>query len=145
VAELHVIKGKPDTKEKAAIDLLNWLESQYPGIKAEINASIEAPGVGQAPELVAETAPWYQQVVAAASQIATGYFQSKVQKETTDIQIERAKKGLPPLDLTKYGPAPVTVQHQITGSMSPQTKTLLWVGAGLLAAFVLWPIINKRR
>ncbi len=145
MGDLHLINGNPNAEEKAAIDLLNWLDGQFPGIKAEIIASIDAPGVGQVSEPETTAVPWYQQAIAAASQIGTAYFQTKVQKETTDIQIERAKQGLPPLDLTKYGPAPVTVQHQITGSMSPQTKMLLWVGAGLLAAFVFWPIINKRR
>lgn len=144
MADLHVIKQTDPAKEKAAFDLLNWLESQFPGSKAEILAKIDAPDMGQT-EPAAAAEPWYKQAIDAASQIATGYFQSKVQKETTDIQIERARQGLPPLDLTKYGPAPVTVQHQITGAMSPQTKTLLWVGAGILAAVVLFPLLNKKR
>lgn len=144
MADLHVIKQNDTAKEKAAFDLLDWLESQFPGSKAEILAKIDAPNMGQA-ETVAAPEPWYKQAIDAASQIATGYFQSKVQKETTDIQIERARQGLPPLDLTKYGPAPVTVQHQIGTGLSPQTKTMLWVGAGILAAVVLLPLLTKKR
>ena len=140
--ENNVVNLNSPRQDKAAQDLLNWLEAQYPGSKQKVIALIGAPGMGQV-DVSAGDAPWYSKVIDAAGQVATTYFQSKVQKETTDLQIERARQGLPPLDLSLYGAAPVTTQ--IDFKMSPQTKMFVWAGVAVVAAIFLIPMLTRKR
>jgi hypothetical protein len=138
----NVINVNSFRQDKAAQDLLNWMESQFPGSKQKVIALVGASELGQV-EVSAGEAPWYSKVIDAAGQVATTYFQSKVQKETTDLQIERARQGLPPLDLSLYGAAPVTTQ--IDFKMSPQTKMLIWAGVAVVAAIFLVPMLTRKR
>jgi len=129
-------------KHRAAQDLLNWMDREFPGSKEKILKTVGSPGMGQA-ETTTANAPWYSKIIEAAGQVGNAYYQSKIQKETADIQISRAQQGLPPLDLSKYGPAPITTEVAV--KMSPQTKTMLWVGGGLLAAIILLPLLTGKR
>ena len=142
MSENNVVNLNSPRQDKAAQDLLNWLEAQYPGSKQKVIALIGAPGMGQV-DVSAGDAPWYSKVIDAAGQVATTYFQSKIQKETTDLQIERARQGLPPLDLSLYGAAPVTTQVDI--KMSPQTKMMIWAGVAVVAAIFLVPMLTRKR
>lgn len=138
----NVINVDSFRQDKAAQDLLNWMEQQFPGSKQKIVALVGVPGLGQV-EVGTGEAPWYSKVIDAAGQVATTYFQSKVQKETTDLQIERARQGLPPLDLSLYGAAPVTTQ--IDFKMSPQTKMLIWGSVAIIGAIFLVPLLTRKR
>ena len=140
--ENNVINVDSFRQDKAAQDLLNWLEKQYPGSKQKVVALIGAPGLGQV-DVSSGEAPWYTKAIEAAGQVATTYFQSKIQKETTDLQIQRARDGLPPLDLSLYGAAPVTTQVDI--KMSPQTKMMIWAGVAVVAAIFLVPMLTRKR
>ena len=140
--ENNVVNLNSPRQDKVAQDLLNWLEKQYPGSKQKVIALIGAPGMGQV-EVSGGEAPWYSKVIDAAGQVATTYFQSQIQKETTDLQIERARQGLPPLDLSLYGAAPVTTQVDI--KMSPQTKMMIWAGVAVVAAIFLVPMLTRKR
>jgi len=138
MAETNIVNADAYRKNRAAVDLLNWLDTQRPGTKAEIIGQIGSPGLG-----ATDNTPWYTKAIEAAGQVANTYFQGKVQKETTDLQIERARQGLPPLDLSQYGAAPITTQVDV--KMSPQVKTMIWVGGGLLAAIILLPLLTGKR
>lgn len=47
---------------------------------------------------------WYQNVLQTAAQLATTYLTLDQQKELLRIQNERARQGLPPLDVSQYTP-----------------------------------------
>ncbi len=139
--ETNVINVNSFRQDKAAQELLNWMEQQYPGSKQKVLETVGAPTLGAAD--TAGDVPWYSKIIDAAGQVATTYFQSKVQKETTDLQIERARQGLPPLDLSRYGAAPITTQ--VDFKMSPQTKMLIWAGVAILGAVLLIPTLSRKR
>jgi len=134
----NVINVDSFRQDKAAQDLLNWMDREFPGSKQKIIETVGPPTMG-----ASDDTPWYSKVIDAAGQVATTYFQSKVQKETTDLQIERARQGLPPLDLSQYGAAPVTTQ--IDFKMSPQTKMLIWAGVAILGAVIVLPMLTRKR
>jgi hypothetical protein len=140
--KMNVVNADLYRKDKAAKDLLNWMESQVPGSREKVISLVGSKGMGQV-ETSTGNAPWYSKVIDAAGQVATTYFQGKVQKETTDLQIERARQGLPPLDLSLYGAAPVTTQVDI--KMSPQTKMMIWAGVAVLGAIILLPMMSRKR
>ncbi len=141
--ETNVINVNSFRQDKAAQDLLNWMEQQYPGSKQKVVALIGPPSGMGATDTAGNADPWYSKVIDAAGQVATTYFQSKIQKETTDLQIERARQGLPPLDLRQYGAAPITTQ--VDFKMSSQTKLLIWAGVAVLGAVILIPMLSRKR
>lgn len=62
---------------------------------------------------------WYQSVAQTIAQAATQYLTLEQQRELLKIQNERARQGLPPLDVSQYTPG-VSV-----GVESGTQKTLL--------------------
>ena len=138
------------SKNQATSDFLDWLNTKFPGAKESILTQVDASNLGadnvgpNAPISV----PWYQKVLDAAQQIIPAYAQYKTQKEIVDLQMTRARAGLPPIDASMYTAPPVRVQYDasnIVQSISPQTKTLLWVGGGLIAAIFLLPLLTGGR
>lgn len=58
------------------------------------------------------------------------------QKELLDVQIERARAGLPPLDVSAYTPG-------VAVGLSQDTKQLLMYGGA--AALAIWVFTSRRR
>lgn len=52
----------------------------------------------------AQPVPWYQNVLQQLSTAATSYLTFEQQRELLQIQNERARQGLPPLDVSQYTP-----------------------------------------
>jgi len=130
--------------ERAATDFLDWADATYPGSKDRILRAIDtAPGgMGAAP--TEKSVPWYTQVLDAAKVILPTFAQYKVQSKITKLQLDRAKAGLPPIDASQYTAPPITVQHEIVAQkISPQTKTMLWVGGGIVLALLLIPLLRR--
>lgn len=76
----------------------------------------------------ANNEPWW----VSAQKIATALVMTDQQRRLLNVQIDRASKGLPPLDLTNYTGVGVRV------GLSPQTQTLLiYGGLALLAVLLL--------
>lgn len=81
----------------------------------------------------------------AAKTVLPAYTNYKLQKDAYEIQMQRAKRGQEPLDLSRYGAAPVRVQvapppGYFTPDINDDTKNTLMIGAGLVALLFL---INK--
>lgn len=71
--------------------------------------------------------PWYE----TAQKILTGLVMSNQQNELMRLNIERAKKGLPPVDINAYTGVGVNVGLS-QGTQQLVTYALLGVGAFLL-------------
>lgn len=71
--------------------------------------------------------PWY----VTAQKLATALLMSDQQRKLLDLQIERARQGLPPLDVSRYTGAAVQV------GIAPQTQNLLMLGGVALLAVLL--------
>jgi len=72
--------------------------------------------------------PWY----VTAQKLMTALLMTDQQRKLLNVQIDRAQKGLPPLDLTNYTGVGVRV------GIAPQTQQLLiYGGLALLAVLLL--------
>lgn len=77
--------------------------------------------------------PWYQDLLQFASGALQTYTQFRSQDQIMQLNLERAKAGLPPIDPTRYGPS-------VGVGMDYQTRNLMtWalLGAGALALFAI--------
>lgn len=78
---------------------------------------------------------WYQNVLQTAAQVATTYLTLDQQRELLRIQNERARQGLPPLDVSQYTPG-VSVGVEKSTQNTVLLGIVIVVG-GLLLAKVL--------
>lgn len=71
--------------------------------------------------------PWYE----TAQKILTGLLMTQQQKQLMELNIERARQGLPPIDINRYSGVGVNVGLS-QGTQQLVTYALLGVGAFLL-------------
>lgn len=79
--------------------------------------------------------PWWQ----TATRILSALSLSQQQRELMRINIERARQGQPPLDISQYAGVGVQV------GVSPQTQQLLTYGGLALLAFLVFNTLARRR
>lgn len=81
-------------------------------------------------------AAWYDNILTSAvdavKQLAPAYVGYKQQSQCLQINAERAKQGLPPVDCASAGLTP-----QVNVGVSPDTKIFVWAALGLGAVFLL--------
>jgi hypothetical protein len=130
-----------NSKEAAANALLNWLEKTYPGSKSKILKRAQG-SLGADETTTPAAVPWYEKLLNAAKEVIPVYYQYKSNKQITDLQMNRANQGLAPLDVSQYSAPPVTVQHTFDNQISPDTKTALMIGGGILGAIILLPMLT---
>lgn len=123
--------------------LYNVVRVSAPGIVAGIesnhtNGSVLAGDGDAAPNTSANALQTLAQtVVQAGAAILPLVQQQKVLK----LQLERAKQGLPPLDVGAY----IDPNQGVNVGLTPATqKTLLWLGGGLAGALLLTRILGRR-
>lgn len=79
--------------------------------------------------------PWWE----TWSRIASSVVMAKQQRDLMQINVERAKKGLPPLDMAQYTGVGVQV------GLSSQTQQLVTYGGLALLAFLVFNTLARRR
>lgn len=79
--------------------------------------------------------PWWE----TWSRIASSIVMAKQQRDLMQINVERAKKGLPPLDMAAYTGVGVQV------GLSSQTQQLVTYGGLALLAFLVFNTLARRR
>lgn len=87
-----------------------------------------------------DTSVW-SQIATAVSQAAAAYVPLAQQKKLLDLQVERARQGLPPLDTSQYESATAGVQFGVNRSTQ---NTVLMVAAGLGGLFLLSQLMKRR-
>ena len=103
----------------------------------EYTAAVTAMQTSDASQGVDTSAPWYQDLIGLTTQALTAYTQFRSQDAIMELNVERARNGLPPIDPTAYGPA-------VGVGLDARTRELLqyaMIGGGLLALFL---IMKKR-
>lgn len=99
------------------------LETIAPTITQKINSQQQA------------NEPWWE----TWSRIASSVVMAKQQRDLMQINVERAKKGLPPLDIAQYTGVGVQV------GLSSQTQQLVMYGGLALLAFLVFNTLARRR
>lgn len=92
--------------------------------KAMTNLDSIAPGIGEI--VVSQQQPgesWIDTLAKAIPMLAA----TVQQQQLLNIQVDRARQGLPPLNVSQYS----------GGTTSPDTKMLLYVGGAALAFYLL--------
>lgn len=74
--------------------------------------------------------PWYHDVLTQVSQVATSYLTFEQQRELLRIQNERARQGLPPLDVSQYTPG-------VSVGVEQSTRNTLLLGLGIIGGVYL--------
>jgi len=74
------------------------------------------------------------------SSVVQGYSQVQASK----LQLQRAKQGLPPVDLSQYAAPPVRVQTTVAPGEGTN-KTLMLAGGIGLAGLALFMLMGRRR
>lgn len=82
-----------------------------------------------------ENEPWWE----TWSRIASSVVMAKQQRDLMQINVDRAKKGLPPLDMAQYTGVGVQV------GLSSQTQQLVTYGGLALLAFLVFNTLARRR
>jgi hypothetical protein len=155
---MHEIKSNLPPGMKG---FLSWLAMTQPRTHEKLLAKVTSPslsGLGFTAAISAVTPAVLESTAPASASTADkvkdiiltlsqGYLtvqQMNAQKKVLDLQLARAKEGLPPLnlDMQQYG----LTGPQVTVGMSPDTKKLLMIGGiGLGAVLLLPQLLGKRR
>ena len=159
-----------ERKTRATMRFLSWLRKFSPEMHASVMERLggrEAPANGplnrlsnswdlaglgaESPLIVGTTTttstttdkPWYMEALDFAKQAVPAYLAYDAQKDLMDLNMERAKQGLDPIDPGLVAPQ-VTMQHQLppeTRGLIDQMKMggnlLLWGALGIGAFFLV--------
>jgi hypothetical protein len=87
---------------------------------------------------------WYSEILSFAKEAVPAYLAYDAQKDIMDMNIERAKQGLPPVDPGVTAPQvrvvhdfPPVVQEEIRSWKSTAINVGIWAALGLAAFFVV--------
>jgi len=111
---------------------VEWVRLNEPSL---YKATIAQVGIGEA-----DKKKWWESFVGAAKQLVPVLVGAKSQKKILDVQLKRAKAGLPPLNVNQISPT-VRVQAGITPEL---TRILIPVGIGALALILFFAFKKKR-
>lgn len=115
----------------AQAQFLTWAQNKFPDLYA---AAIKAASNGQLSGLgvhdTAETPPAYDSIVDKIVALGGGYLTYTMQKKIINMNIERAKMGLPPIDIAAAGAAPV-VQTEVNISPAMMDSLKQSLGGGM--------------
>jgi hypothetical protein len=132
---------------------LMWLQQRQPYLYGRIRDRIPAPqlaGLGGTDPLIA-SAPTsstsnsivegLKTLLLGAGQVLLTKEQMKAQQKIIDLQLERARAGLPPADIdpTQYGlPAP-----GFKVGVDADAKRMLYIGGGVAAGLLLLYLLTR--
>ncbi len=143
---------------KAKRELVEWMERQNPewmekakqiaarevGLgrttyipRFDQDLNVRAAVMGQAtppitPAEAEAESSWLDKLVGAAKDIAPAFIQFKQQKEILDMQVERARQGLPPLEAAYIAPT-VRIQTELSPEMMTTARAGITEGLQKLA------------
>lgn len=131
---------------------VGWLAATHPDLYARVEATDPRTVLGlrnrQNPaqtlmgdETAAPSKTALQQFVDTVVSAGAAVLPLVQQQKVLKMQLERAKQGLPPLDVGSY----IDPNAGLNVGINPGTqKTLLWLGGGIVGAFLLSRIFGRR-
>jgi hypothetical protein len=134
---------------------VGWLAAVHPKLYSMVQASapnqvsaienMRSPGAQLSGDVPAPTAPSIsgtalQQFVSTVTQAGAAILPLVQQQKILNLQLQRAKQGLPPLDVGAY----IDPNQGLNVGLNPATqRTLLWLGGGLFGAWVLTRVLRR--
>lgn len=137
-------------KPAAAEKFLAWVSAMHPKLfdaalkRANARASST---LGQVDAKAASEPGPLDRLLTTIQTLAPVYLQAKAQKELLDVQMDRARQGLPPLDPRQYAPAVnLSVDPNLMTDVGERMRPLLiYGGIALGAVFLLSQMGRGRR
>lgn len=101
-------RADSEAQRAARRRFVDWLSKAYPGLVESLTAALSngpptVRGLGQTNETQEQSL--IDRIMGAAETILPAYLQYEQQKEVLDVQLERARAGLPPLEVGNYAPS----------------------------------------
>lgn len=118
---------------------VDWIKLRQPYLYRRVGRSLERIATQHLGDDATPPATWsdtLKNLVTVAGQALLTKSQLDSQQKILDLQLDRAKSGLPPLDIDPqtFGIA----GPQVTVGIAPDTKKMLMIGGGLfIVAFLL--------
>lgn len=135
-------RRRPSKAERARNEqrFVQWLRKTQPRLYALAKQRIGEPptglgALGQEATTTTNGGTWFSNLTDTLSTLATTYLPYKQQKDLLDVQLERARQGLPPLDTSQYATA---VQ---VGLDPEQTRAALQQAGGAAVDFMTQPMV----
>jgi hypothetical protein len=118
-----------DKRTAAKVKFIAWAKRRYPRLHAEaVRAHAPRSGLG---DVTATDTPAAAQtgmldnIVNTIGKLGTAYAQYKSQSQIIDLNVQRAKAGLPPIDAGDIAP-------QANVGIAASTRTMMYAGIGAL-------------
>jgi hypothetical protein len=143
----------PAAADAAAEKFAKWVSDTFPELYTAAVRRLENTGgagglsrLGQDTATAAAPVSAWDKVINAIQTIAPEYLKAKAQKDLLDVQLDRAKQGLPPLDMSQYAPSVrLGLDTQQIGGALASVPPVVWLGAGgVLLALLLIPRGRRR-
>lgn len=148
-------RGVPRGTIKAdpARKFLHWVKFTHPALYADAERRSGMAGLGQdaktklptATAITEQPGP-FQRFLSTITSLAPSYIQARSQQQLLEVQLDRARQGLPPLNASQYAPA---VQLSVDPAMyTPQLEALkpwLLYGGLALGGFFLFRMLAGGR
>lgn len=121
---------QPDEATAAFVD---WLSAAYPGLVEAVTDALTA-GVAEPAGLSAvQEGGLLTRILDVAQTVLPAYLQFEQQREVLDIQLERARAGLPPLSTEQFAPSvQVGLDRDTIARLADEAAARAASGAGAL-------------
>jgi hypothetical protein len=142
-------------REKPAERFLAWVKLAHPRLfaaavqRAGVTANGNGARLGQVAPAPTQSA--LDRVLSAITTLAPAFLQAKAQKDLLEVQLDRARNNLPPLDPTQYAPAvqvsvsPASAAAAASAAGAAARPYLIWGAVGLGVLFVVTQLQKRRR
>lgn len=125
--------------KKSQQQFVKWLSKEYPAMSEQLKNRIDGDLALAASDATQKPTGIWDSIVGGIKDLAPQYLQFKNQKKIMEMQLKRAKQGLPPLNVEQLAP---TVRVQ--AGLSPDLKRLVLPAMALVGAVGLFLVLRKK-
>ena len=95
---------------------VSWMAKNHPAMMEQVKNRIDANQMGAAADPTEKPKSIWQSIVGGIKDLGPAYLQFQNQKKVLNMQMKRAQKGLPPLNVEQLSPT-VRVQAGLSRSI----------------------------
>lgn len=118
---------------ESEVKYLLWLDKAYPEMYRQLYEDVNAIKLGATEQPAPSEPSLWDNIVGGLEKLVPVYLATEQQKQLNDINLQRAKAGLSPLDASDAS----TISTQV--GLSPKTQQTILLGTGIVAAALVMP------
>jgi len=123
---------------RAQQQFVSWFAKNYPAMNEQVQNRIDADQSLAASDATQKPPSIWASIVGGIKDLAPAYLQFRNQKKIMAMQLQRAKQGLPPLNVEQLAP---TVRVQ--AGLSPDIKRFILPAMALIGGLGLFLVLRK--